>query len=479
MTRLSLATLNDQAAAVARPAYDPTALNIGVVHFGPGAFHRAHQAAYFDALAASDPRFGICGVSLHSAGVRDALAPQDGLYTLAVLDSEISYRTIGAMREVIVAPEDPEAVFARMRDPAVKIVTSTVTEKGYCLNADYALDLTHPDVVHDLENPESPRSFIGYVAAGLRHRRRLGLPFFAVIPCDNLPKNGERLREALAQFAWHFDGEMAGNIRRYLQCPCTMVDSITPATDDVLRTRVAEATGVEDAWPIQRESFTQWVIENYDNEDGPDWQSVGVTLTDNVPAYERAKLRLLNGPHSTLAYCGLHKGYETVSEAMADPELAALVRDLMIKDVVPLLEAPAGMDLPGYCEAILKRFRNPAIRHLLSQIAWDGSQKLPIRILSSMSEARDRGMDISRLCRPLAAWMRFVRQKAVTGGAITDPLADQLLALGAGLGDTPADVKAFLALRAVFPETLANDPHVIASIEAAYADLLTAEPAAA
>jgi fructuronate reductase len=475
--RLSLDTLSTVTAE--RPSYDPAAVEVGVVHFGPGAFHRAHQAAYLDALAAIDPRWGICGVSLHSTGVRDALKPQDGLYTLAILDEEIRYQVLGSMREVLVAGDSIETVFERLVRPSVGIVTSTVTEKGYCLAPDWTLDFAHPDIVHDLANPAAPKSFIGYVAEGLRRRKAAGLAPFVLIPCDNLPKNGERLKAAVIAFAARIDTDVADWIAAKLQCPCTMVDSITPATDDALRARVAEGIGAEDAWPIQREAFTQWVIENHDHPDGPDWAAVGVTLTDNVPAYERAKLRLLNGPHSTLAYAGLHRGYESVSQAMNDPELAALVRDIMLKDVVPLLEAPAGMDLPAYCEAILKRFRNPAIKHFLSQIAWDGSQKLPIRILSSLSEALARGNDISRLCVPLAAWMRFIRAKAVRQEAITDPLAAELLALGGSLKDEVADVKTVLQLRAVFPDSLANDPRVIAGIEAAYADLLKAEAVAA
>ncbi|EGF92381.1 D-mannonate oxidoreductase [Asticcacaulis biprosthecium C19] len=471
MKHLSLATLSDVKAE--KPAYDPTTLALGVVHFGPGAFHRAHQAAYLDALAVTDPRWGICGVSLHSTGVRDALTPQNGLYTLATLDEEIGYRIIASIREVLVGPENPEAVFERLM--GCGIVTSTVTEKGYCLHADGALDFGHGDIVHDLANPQAPKSFIGYVVEGLRRRREAGLAPFVLIPCDNLPNNGRRLKGAVVAFAARFDAGFADWIETGLACPCTMVDSITPATDDALRTRVADAIGVQDAWPIQREAFTQWVIEDHIHDGGPDWTSVGVTLTDNVPAYERAKLRLLNGPHSTLAYAGLHKGYETVSEAMNDPELSGLVRDLMLKDVVPLLETPKGMDLPGYCEAILKRFRNPAIRHLLSQIAWDGSQKLPIRILSSLQEALARGNDISRLAVPLAAWMRFVRKKAATGEAMTDPLAGELIALGKGLSDSRTDVAVFLALRAVFPENLAGNAVFVNAVEAAYERLLAAE----
>jgi len=472
---LSLATLT--AAKAIKPACDPATLDIGVVHFGPGAFHRAHQAAYFDALTATDKRWGICGVSLHSAGVRDALSPQDGLYTLAILDEEISYRIIGSMREVLVGPENIEAVFERLARPSVGIVTSTVTEKGYCLAPDFSLDLQHPDILHDLANPQTPKSFIGYVAEALRRRKLAGQAPFLLIPCDNLPKNGKRLKEAVTVFAGQSDHDLARWIHDTLQCPSTMVDSITPATDDALRYRVQEATGLTDAWPIQREAFTQWVIEKHVHENGPDWQCVDVTLTDNVPAYEHAKLRLLNGPHSTLAYMGLGRGYESVSEAMKDADLADIVRRLMIEDVVPLLEAPEGLDLVAYSEDILKRFRNPAIVHKLSQIAWDGSQKLPIRILSSLAEALDRGQDIRRLSLPLAAWMRFVRDKAVRGEAITDPLADELIAVGKACHDDEADVALFLSLRSVFPEGLATDVTVIAAVEAAYAELLKHEAA--
>jgi len=475
MSQLSFATLDQLKPGVKKPGYDPRQLKIGVVHFGPGAFHRAHQAAYFDTMAGFDARWGICGVSLHSAGVRDALAPQDGLYTLAILDEEIDYQIIGSLREILVAPENPEMVFERLSRPEVEIVTSTVTEKGYCLKVSGAIDFDHADIVHDLANPQTPHSFIGYVVEGLRRRQAAGIKPFVLIPCDNLPKNGERLKAAVVDFARRIDGALAAWIEVSLECPCTMVDSITPATDDALRERVEAAIGLKDTWPIQREAFTQWVIEAHTHDDGPDWGRAGVTLTDNVPAFERAKLRLLNGPHSTLAYAGLHKGYVSVSEAMQDEDLSGFVRLLMLEDVVPLLEAPVGLDLTVYAEAILKRFRNPAIRHLLSQIAWDGSQKLPIRLLGSMKEALESGSDVSRFGLPLAAWMRFVRHKAMTGEAMTDPMADQLIALGGVLKDAPEDVEAFLALNSVFPETLAAEPMIRTAITKAYAELLNAE----
>ncbi|MGN6421790.1 MAG: mannitol dehydrogenase family protein [Asticcacaulis sp.] len=473
MTQLNLSALSSLSAAVTGPAYDPAAVEVGIVHFGPGAFFRAHQAAYVDALLAKDARWGICGVSLHSSGVRDALISQDGLYTLAVLDEEISYRVIGALREVLVAPEDREAVFERLTRPDVRVVTSTVTEKGYCLAADFTLDFSHPDIAHDLAHPQAPKSFVGYVVEGLRRRKQNGQTPFTLIPCDNLPDNGKRLKAAVVALAAKQDAMLADWIAAHLTCPCTMVDSITPATDDALRTRVSEATGLDDNWPIQREAFTQWVIEAHACEGGPDWAGVGVTLTDNVPAFERAKLRLLNGPHSSLAYIGSLKGYETVYDAMQDAELAGFVRTLMLEDIAPLLEAPAGMDLPGYCEAILKRFRNPAIRHLLSQIAWDGSQKLPIRILASLSEALAQGRDISRFCLPLAAWMRFVIGKTRRNEAITDPLAGKLSDIARTCDDSAGDVTKFLTLGEVFPASLVASATFRAGLEAAYDQCLT------
>ncbi len=459
-------------AGVALPGYDRDRITVGVVHLGPGAFHRAHQAYYFDQLLEKDPRWAICAVSLKSPGVRDALAPQDGLYTLAQLDEETTFRIIGSIVEVLVAPEDPPAVFARLAAPMTRMVTLTVTEKGYCLSSEGGLDESHPDIIHDLAHPREPVSAIGYLVEGLRRRFSVGLPPYAVVACDNLADNGWRLKAAVMAFAAKVDPELAAWIKAEGRFPRTMVDSITPATDDALRSRVETATGLHDAWPIQREAFTQWVVEDVLGPDAPDLASVGVTLTDDVRGFERAKLRLLNGVHSTLAYAGILRGHETVFEAMSDPVLADLARDLMIEDIIPTLTAPRGLDLQAYAEAILKRFRNPEIRHLLAQIAWDGSQKLPFRILGALTEALEAGRSLDRLTIPLAAWMRFVRLRAAAGEKIVDPLADKLIAIAATCsGDTKADVAAFLALDTVFPPSLAATPAFAAALEKAYADL--------
>lgn len=327
------------------PTYDRKAVGIGIVHFGPGAFHRVHQACYFDEALHGDPRWGICEVSLHSTGVRDALMPQEGLYTIAILDEQSSFRVIGSVKQVLVAPESPSAVLERMVNPATRIVSATITEKGYCLNKEGGLDFSHPDIAHDLQHADAPRTFVGFLARALRMRHDQGHEPFNVISCDNLADNGHRLRRAVLDFVRSSDPSLATWVEKEVPFPCTMVDSITPATDDALRARVKEALGVEDLWPVQREFFCQWVIENKLRGPQPDWAAVGVTVTDDVAGFERAKLRLLNGAHSTLAYAGSLAGYDTVSSAIADPALASFVRRMMFEDVRAGLAAPKGIDL--------------------------------------------------------------------------------------------------------------------------------------
>ena len=458
------------------PSYDRNAVAIGVVHFGPGAFHRVHQACYIDDVLHTDPRWGICEVSLHSTGVRDALQPQGGLYTIAILDEQSSFRVIGSVKEVLVAPESPSAVLDRMVAPTTYIVSATITEKGYCLNKEGGLDFSHPDIAHDLKHPEAPKTFVGFLARALRMRHDRGLEPFNVISCDNLADNGHRLRRAVLEFVRSSDPNLAEWVEKEVPFPCTMVDSITPATDDALRARVKDVLGVEDFWPVQREFFCQWVIENKLRGSQPDWAAVGVTVTDDVAGFERAKLRLLNGAHSTLAYTGTLAGYETVSAAMSDDALATFVRRMMIENIRSGLAAPQGLDLNQYIEAVLRRFRNPTIRHLLTQIAWDGSQKLPFRILPTITENLAAGRSISRLCVPLAAWFHFIRRMVRDERQIMDPLAAQLAGLAKQCNsDAAHDVGLFLDLEKVFSTELARNKTFRASLENAYAHLATVD----
>ncbi len=476
LSQSKLASL--QLRGVRVPAYDRARMDTGVVHFGPGAFHRVHQACYLDDALSTDPRWGISEVALHSTGVRDALASQDRLYTIAVIDAEPSYRVIGAVTELLVAPESPRAVLARLADPNVTLITATVTEKGYCLTPDGNLDVAHADITHDLAHPATPRSLIGYLVAGLAQRQEQRLAAPNIVSCDNLTDNGARLRRAVVQFARENDSGLAQWIDSEVAFPRTMVDSITPATDDALRARVAEQIGVQDRWPVQREAFMQWVIEDCLRAPAPDWAALGVTITNDVAGFERAKLRLLNGAHSSLAYLGSLAGHETVAAAMADPSLASFVRTLMTEDIAPTIVAPRGLDVPRYIESILKRFCNPALRHLLSQIAWDGSQKLPFRLFGTIREALAAGRPIERLCLPVAAWFHFIRRKAGKRELATDPLAPKLLEIGtACTGDAKADVRAFLSLASVFPAALTTNAKFVAALERGY-EVISARPAA-
>jgi fructuronate reductase len=471
--RLCERTLERGSKALLRPGYRRSQTRIGTLHFGPGAFHRAHQAFYFDRLLEKDVSRAICAVSLKTASVREALAPQDCLYTLVELDEAPTLRVIGAIREVLVAAESPAAVSNRLCHPETSLVTITVTEKGYCIGGDGELDFEHPDIVHDLRNRETPRSLIGWIVRGLELRRERGLAPYLVVSCDNLPDNGPKLQRVVLAFAARRDPILAGWIEAQARFPRTMVDSITPATDQALRDRVAQTIGLVDAWPIQRERFAQWVVEEVDFAAQPDWASVGVTVSRDVAAYERAKLRLLNGAHSSLAYLGLLMGLETVSQAMAQPMLRALIERLMAEDIEPTLASPQPGALAVYRQSILHRFENPAMRHQLAQIAWDGSQKLPIRILATIADALRAGRPLTRLVLPVAAWTHFIRARSRAGVAIVDPLAAQLTDLGRRTtGAARHDLPLFFALPGVFPAALAQEARFARAVGEAY-DLIT------
>jgi fructuronate reductase len=472
--RLSQRTLPHAAPEVLRPGYDRAGTSIGAVHFGPGAFHRAHQAFYFDRLLERDPSRAICAVSLKTSSLRDALTPQDGLYTLTELDAAPTLRVIGAIREVLVAMEDPAAVSRRLVAPATSLVTITVTEKGYCLDGAGALDLDHPDIVHDLRHPDAPRSLIGWLVRGLQLRHERGIAPYLVLSCDNLSDNGLTLQRAVLAFSARRDPVLTEWIGERTRFPRTMVDSITPATDSALRSSVAQALKLEDAWPVQRERFVQWVVEETDFTSQPDWTSVGVTLSRDVSAYERAKLRLLNGAHSTLAYLGLLAGLETVAQAMAEPALRAFIERLMIEDIQPTLAHPRREELTAYRQSILQRFENLSIRHQLAQIAWDGSQKLPIRLLGTTVDAIRARRPLSRLAVGIAGWMHFIRSRVATATPIVDPLREQLVACGQhATGDSRHDLPTFLNLPGVFPAGLSRNAEFVQALGVAY-DLIAA-----
>ncbi len=468
--RLNLSMRSKAASEMLWPGYDPGAVTIGVAHIGPGAFFRAHLAAYIDDLLSGDSGWGISAISLKTAGLRDALADQDGLYVLAELDRKISYRVIGAIREILVASHGPQQVSDRLADPQLHLVSLTITEKGYCLDNTGRLDQDHADIVADLRPDAVPVSAIGWLVHGLRRRFDAGIAPFTVLSCDNLNNNGGKLRQALVDFASVGDRQFSQWIGDTVLVPSTMVDSITPATDDALRMRIAGACGVTDAWPIQRESFRQFVIEDRGDLRLSELSSVGVQLTGNVQGYEAAKLRLLNGAHSTLAYVGANKNIETVHDAMADKGLADLIETMMRQDIAPTLRPVDGLDLDRYIDDVLARFRNPAIRHLLSQIAWDGSKKLPIRLLDTIRDLIAGGRPTARLAIPIAAWMHFVRNRMRAGQPLVDPMADRLGEIVKSLtGQAEVDAPQFLGLAEIFDPAIAANPVFRKQVIDAYA----------
>lgn len=427
-SRLSDKTLNALPSPVAVPAYDRAAVTPGIVHLGLGAFHRAHQAAYVDdCLAAGDTNWGIVGASLQSASTHDALEPQDGLYTLAARGSDGErLRVIGSIGTVLVAPRDPARLLAALTDPDIRIVTLTITEKAYLRDASGKLDENHPGIVADLADPARPRTAHGFLVEALARRRAAGTKPFTILSCDNLPSNGRTLHRLLVQFAAMRDAGLASHVES-VSCPSSMVDRIVPATTDADRARVSEALGVEDAWPVMTEPFSQWVIEDDFSAGRPNWERSGVEMVRDVRPFEEMKLRLLNGAHSSIAYLGLLAGHDTVARSFGDPAIRGFVQALWA-EAAPTLPENAGLDPKSYVAALTGRFDNTALQHRIAQIANDGSQKLPQRIIGSALDRLAAGAGADHLMLAVAAWIRAaeLRGAALPSGHFTDPLDAKL-----------------------------------------------------
>ncbi len=471
MIRLNDANLKHLPAEVARPLYNRSGVRTGIVHLGLGAFHRAHQAAFTDdCLNAGETDWGIAAASLRNPDTRDAMAAQDGLYTLALRENaNQALRVIGAINQTFVAPEDPGALLAVMADPAVRIVSLTVTEKGYTANiADGGLQLDDPAVQHDLAHPHSPRTALGFVAQALAMRRAAGFKPFTLLSCDNLPDNGRFLHNVLAQFATSRDADFGRFVMDEVACPSCMVDRIVPATTDADRDMVAARLGMRDACPVVAEPFFQWVIEDHFPTSRPEWERSGAEFAANVAPYEAMKLRLLNGAHTTIAAMGRISGHATVADAFGNPIIRAFIAAYWAQ-VAPTI-AP-GTDVAGYTARLLTRFDNTALHHKTAQIATDGSLKVPQRIVAPLRELVAKGRPTPMLCFALAAWIRSCQGTDEAGAAM--PLSDPQLqgwpglpAAGVPVADT---VQAFLGLSSVFGLGLAE--YLAPALETAFADI--------
>jgi len=469
--RLSRETLTRLPNAVRRPGFDPSCIVTGIVHLGLGAFSRAHVAWHTQPLLADDPGWGILGVSLRSDATRNALQPQDWLYLCGERDGAGERLTaMGALTGVLVASENPAAVVAAMASAAVRIVTMSVTEKGYHrLALDGTLDEDDPLIRHDLANPDASRTVPGLLVAAIRARRDAGIPPFTVLCCDNLPHNGNSTRQVVTRFAELADPAVGRFIAEEVAFPNSMVDRIVPATTDADRQRIDMLAGVHDAWPVVCEPFNQWVIEDRFSLGRPAWQRTGVEIVNDVQPYETMKLRLLNGAHSAIAYLGQLAGWQTVSDAIADPALASFVDALML-EVTPTLRMPASVDLSAYRRALLARFANPALHHRTAQIAMDGSQKLPMRLFATAQDRLTQGLSSPCVALAAAAWLRFLKERNDDGSAliVDDPKKDMLLKAARASGSASSLCGAVFAMQDVVPPQLASSgfrDEVLAALE--------------
>ena len=477
--RLSSKTLAGLRAGTRRFAYDRRGLETGIVHLGLGAFARGHLAEFTeDVLERQFGPWGIVGVSLRSPDQRQRLAPQNGLYTALCREpADTTARVIGCVTDCLVLPDAVEATLALMAQPATKIVSLTITEKGYCHNpATGMLNAAHPDIRHDIEHPDRPRSAVGLIGAALARRHAAGIAPFTVLCCDNLPDNGALVQRLVLEVAGLRDARLAAWIERNGAFPSTMVDRIVPATTEADIALAGALTGLQDAAPVAHEPFRQWVIEDrFVDGQRPAWELAAAELVGDVAPFETMKLRLLNGSHSALAYLGFLGGYETIGECVADPVYRRFVQELWADEIIPVTPTPPGTDLSAYAGSLLARYDNPAIRHRTAQIAMDGSQKLPQRVLATIHDRLAKGLRLPRLALTVAGWMVYVGGKDEQGRTfeVRDPLAANLAAALAKVGSNPAQrVAALLRIEAVFSPDLAANQGFRTAVEAAYRELL-------
>lgn len=415
--RLTPARLGRLAPDVECFHYDRARQKVGIVHFGIGAFHRAHQAWYTDlAMDAGESDWAISGVSLRSDRVAGQLGPQFGLYSLTQRHGvSAETRVIGAVREVLVGGEDAKAIVARLGSADCRIASFTVTEKGYCRADDGALDFALAGA-----------SFYEPLAVGLEARMEAGLPGITLMSCDNLAGNGRILASLFLEWCEAKHPALAGWVERECAFPSTMVDRIVPATTPDDLDEVERRLGMRDEGAVVTERFSQWVIEDRFVGPRPGWEKHGARIVPDAAPYETAKLRMLNGAHSLLAYCGLDRGYEFVHEAIADPGLRILA-DRLMREEAALSFAPAdGQDLTRYADALIRRFVDPALRHRLLQIAMDGSQKIPQRWLATLAVHQREGRQCPAILQAIACWLRHVRGDL---RRVDDPMAERLAGL--------------------------------------------------
>lgn len=474
LVRLNQAALSALPAGIQYPRYDRKALACGIMHMSVGGFHRSHQALYVDDLLNQQPMdWMICGVGLlpqDKDHIR-MLNEQDGLYTILERNAERdTLRVCGSIKELLHAPSNPQAVLARLMDPAIKILSLTITEKGYCYNEEGNLDQTNPAIQNDLKNPDAPMTGLGYIVSGLARRRREKMKPFTVMSCDNLPGNGHLTQKLVLEFANLIDAGLAQWIKENVRFPSAMVDRITPVTKPEIVDLVKGQFGVDDAWPVVCEDFRQWVLEDSFCDGRPPFEKVGVQIVKDVEPYEKMKIRLLNGSHSALSYISYLMGYRQVDKAMADPLIAAFVRAYMDHDITPSVPDVPGMDLTAYKDILIKRFANPAIADQVQRLAEDGSQKIPNAILPCIEHQLKTGGSLKYASLALAGWFRYLTgvDEQMNAIEIKDPLKGELQSR---VQVNPKDPTAVLGLARVFGHNLPTSGVFLTELTRAMASL--------
>lgn len=450
-------------------SYDRTLVRPGIVHIGVGNFHRAHQAFYTNALLADESQheWGICGVSLLAGDepVYRALQSQDGEYTLTVCgcDGRNDTYVIGSLVELIWAEGNPEAAIVRIASPNIGIVTMTITEGGYNLDRSTGeFDFNHPGIRHDLEDPERPVTVFGVLAAGLRRRRDMCDKPLTILSCDNLQHNGDTAKKAFMAFIERQDPSLASWVEHNVSFPNSMVDRITPRVTEDDKKRLNLASGIEDAAPVYCEDFIQWVVEDDFRAGRPAWEKVGVTFTDDVSAYEKMKLSLLNASHSMLAYPAFLAGYRQVVEAMNDERFVRYLREFMDEDMSPLVPAPEGVDLDFYKKTLLERFANRAVGDQLARLCLDGASKLPVYIVPRLAEMIENGAPLKRVAYLFAAYRRYLMERSDELGNAYEIEEPYLTAADAALLEKD-DPLAFMKLSAFGGVNLPDSPEFVSA----------------
>lgn len=460
------------------PGYDRNRLIPRIVHLGFGAFHRAHQGVYTDILAAEhNSDWGYCEVNLIGGEQQIAdLKQQDNLYTVAEMSADAwTARVVGVVKKALHAQVDGlESVLAAMCEPQVAIVSLTITEKGYCHSpATGQLMLDHPMIAADLQNPHQPKSAPGVVVEALARRKAAGLAAFTVMSCDNMPENGHVMRNVVTAYARAVDAELAAWIEQHVTFPSTMVDRIVPAVTVDTLDKIENLTGVRDPAGVACEPFRQWVIEDNFVAGRPQWEKAGAELVSDVIPFEEMKLRMLNGSHSFLAYLGYLAGYQHINDCMGDENYRVAARALMLNEQAPTLKVQ-GVDLTRYADLLIERYSNPALRHRTWQIAMDGSQKLPQRMLDSVRWHLAHNSRFDLLALGVAGWMRYVGGVDEQGNAIevNDPLLPVIQQAVQNSAEGESRVEALLAIEAIFGNELPQVALFTQAVKEAYQTLL-------